>query len=217
MEHKTHLVVMHNGGLRSLVASRLLLSDDMPPRLTFVHLDDGREARLTRRHFVRRQAQALGVTRVTELAVPHLFGHGYGRAPDGGPMGMLTRPQLLLAAVAEAKHQQAEAVIWPVSVNADPHQGALATEQAVLCQHLAEAEAQDADQAPRIETPLIEMSDQQLIELGGQLGVDWQLAWTCTRPGEKPCKACGGCRRRQQAFDKAGVVDTLTQEAAGVR
>lgn len=211
MERKTHLVVLHNGGLRSLVASALLLSDDPPPRLTFVHIDDGREARGTRKAFVRKQAQALGVTRVTELSAPHLFGHGYGRSPDGGPLGMLTRPQLLLAAVAEAKHQQAEAVIWPISSNGDIQQVALATEQAVLCQHLAEAEVDEASQTPRIETPLAEMTDQQVIELGGQLGVDWRLAWTCTRPGEKPCMACSGCRRRGQAFENAGIVDTLLE------
>lgn len=214
MNHKTHLAVLHNGGLRSLVACALLLSDDPPPRLTLIHIDDGREARLTRRNFMRKQAQALGITRVTELTVPHLFGHGYGRAPDGGPLGMLTRPQLLLAALAEARHQQAEAVVWPVSVGGDAQQGALATEQAILCEHLAETEA---EHTPRIETPLVEMTDQQVIELGGQLGVDWKLAWTCARPGEQPCMACAGCRRRSQAFDKAGIVDTLVALAGAGR
>ncbi|MGB0766321.1 MAG: 7-cyano-7-deazaguanine synthase [Phycisphaeraceae bacterium] len=211
MNPKTHLVVLHNGGLHSLVASALLLGDDPAPRLTLVHIDDGREARPTRRHFLRKQALAMNITRVTELSIPHLFGHGYGRAPDGGPLGMLTRPQLLLAALTEAKHQQAEAVVWPVSVGGDPNLGAQATEQAVLCEHLAQSEA---DQVPRIETPLAEMTDQQIIELGGQLGVDWSLAWSCARPGDTPCQACAGCRRRSQAFDKAGIVDTLLEPIA---
>ena len=100
MERKSHLVVLNNGGVRSLVACTLLISDEPAPRLTLVHIDDGRDARLTRRSFMRKQAQALGITRMTELAIPHLFGHGYGRAPDGGPLGQLTRPQLLLAAIA---------------------------------------------------------------------------------------------------------------------
>ena len=208
MERKTHLILMHNGGLRSLVAATLLASDTPAPRLTFVHIDDGRDARITRRNFMRKQALALNVTRITELAIPHLFGHGYGRAPDGGPLGQLTRPQILLAAIAEARHQQAEAVVWPVSVNADATQGALATEQAVLCEHLAQNESESS---PRIETPLAEMTDQQIIELGGQLEVDWSLAWSCVRPGETPCQACGGCRRRHQAFEKAGVIDPLLE------
>lgn len=214
MKHTTHLMVLHNGGLRSLVASALLLADDPAPRLTFLSVDDGRESRLTRRQHVQRQAKAMDVTRITELATPHLFGHGYGRAPDGGPLGLLTRPQLLLAAIAEARQQQAEAVVWPISLNGDAHQGAIATEQAELCQHLADAEA---EQHPRIETPLIEMNDQQVIELGSQLGVDWKLAWTCARPGDKPCMACAGCRRRAQAFDQAGIIDTLIEDKLAAR
>lgn len=214
MDRKSHLVVMNNGGIRSLVASMLLLSDDPTPRLTLVHIDDGRDARLTRRNYMRNQAVALGITRVTELAVPHLFGHGYGRAPDGGPLGQLTRPQLLLAAIAEARYQQAEAVVWPISVNGDATQGAAATEQAVLCEHLAQNEAESS---PRIETPLAEMTDQQVIELGGQLGCDWSLAWSCSRPGETPCQACGACRRRSQAFEKAGVIDPLLEPAGAGR
>ncbi|MEM9348091.1 MAG: 7-cyano-7-deazaguanine synthase [Planctomycetota bacterium] len=210
MDRKPHLVVLHNGGIRSLVASALLLSDEPAPRLTFVHIDDGREARMTRRNFLRKQALALKVTRVTELSVPHLFGHGYGRAPDGGPLGLLTRPQLLLAALAEARYQQAEAVVWPVSVNGDATQGAAATEQAVLCEHLAQNEAESS---PRIETPLAEMTDQQVVELGAQLGCDFSLAWSCSRPGETPCQACGGCRRRSQAFEKAGIIDPLLEPA----
>lgn len=210
MKQTNHLMLLHNGGLRSLVASALLLAEDPSPRLTFLNIDDGRETRRIRRQHVRRQAEAFGVTRMTELSMPHLLGHGYGRAPDGEPLGMLTRPQILFAALAEARYQQAEAVIWPVSVNADGHQGAQATEQVVLCQHLAEAEA---EQQPRIETPLIEMNDQQVIELGSQLGVDWKLAWTCTRPGDLPCMACAGCRRRAQAFDQAGVIDTQIERA----
>jgi len=214
MKHTTHLMVMHNGGLRSLVTCALLLKDEPTPRLTLVHMDDGREARMTRRLAMRKQAKAMGISRITELATPHLFGHGYGRAPDGGPQGQLTRPQLLLAAIAEARYQQAEAVVWPISVNGDPQQGAHATEQAVLCEHLAENEA---PQTPRIETPLMEMTDQQVIELGGQLGVDWSLAWSCARPGDQPCMACAGCRRRSQAFDKAGIIDTLIEPAAASR
>jgi hypothetical protein len=214
MERKSHLVVLNNGGIRSLVACALLLGDEPAPRLTLVHIDDGRDARLARRNFMRKQSLALKISRVTELAIPHLFGHGYGRAPDGGPLGQLTRPQLLLAGIAEARYQQAEAVVWPVSVNGDTGQGALVTEQAVLCEHLAQTEAESA---PRIETPLAEMTDQQIVEVGAQLGVDFTLAWSCVRPGETPCQACGGCRRRSQAFEKAGVIDPLLEPAAAGR
>lgn len=207
-------MILNNGGLRSLVAAALALGEEPRPKVTLLHIDDGREARASRAVLVRKQAKALGVTRVTDLSLPHLYGHGYGRLPDGGPMGVLARPQLLLAAVAEARHQQAGVVVWPASVNGVTRDAALATEQAVLCEHLAQVEQ---TQAPRIETPLVEYTDAQVVELGGQLGVDWRLAWSCVRPGEQPCRACAGCRRRQQAFDRAGQVDTLVQQVAAVR
>ena len=214
MSTTPHVMVLNNGGLRSLVAAALALSDEPRPKVTLLHVDDGREARASRGGLVRKQAKQLGVTRVTELSLPHLYGHGYGRLPDGGPMAVLARPQLLLAAVAEARHQQAGVVVWPVSVNAVTRDAAQATEQAVLCEHLAQVEQ---DPAPRIETPLAEFTDAQVVELGGQLGIDWRLAWSCVRPGEQPCRACAGCRRRQMAFDRAGQVDTQLPQPAGVR
>jgi len=208
------MMVLHNGGLRSLVATALALADDPTPKLTLLHIDDGRDARVTRLTKVRQQASAYEITRITELSVPHLFGHGYGRAPDGGPIGSLSRPQLLLAALTEAIHQQAGVVIWPITANATTKDVAYITEQAMLCEHLAQIEH---EAVPRIDTPLAEMNDQQVIELGAQLGVDWRLTWTCARPGDTPCRACAGCRRRQQAFEKAGVVDTLLEQLAGAR
>jgi len=210
MSTTTHLMILHHGGLRSLVATALAHGDEPKPRLTLLYIDDGRDSRATRRAMMRKQAAFFGINRVTELSMPHLYGHGHGRAPDGGAQGLYVRGQLLLAAMAEARQQQAEAVIWPVSVAGDVKQASLVTEQTVLCEHLAQAEATPA---PRIDSPLAELTDQQVIELGEQLGVDWGLAWSCVRPGEVPCQACSACRRRQQAFDKAGVVDRLLKPA----
>ena len=214
MNTTPHVMILNNGGLRSLVATAIARAQDPAPRLTLLHIDDGREARATRIVHVRRQAKNLGVTRITELSIPHLYGHGYGQLPDGGPMGVLARPQLLLAALAEARHQQAGSVVWPISVNGQTREAAQATEQAMLCEHLAQTEQEPA---PRIDTPLAEFTDQQVIELGGQLEVDWTLAWCCNRPGERPCRACAGCRRRHTAFDRAGIVDTLVEQVAAVR
>lgn len=210
MSGTTHHLILNNGGLRSAVATALAQGEEPKPRLTLLYIDDGRDCRATRRAMMRKQSVSFGITRVTELSMPHLYGHGYGRAPDGGPLGLYVRGQVLLAGLAEARQQQAEAVVWPVSVAGDVKAAGLVTEQTVLCEHLAQAEASPS---PRIDSPLAELTDQQIIELGEQLGVDWALAWSCVRPGEVPCQACSACRRRQQAFDKAGVVDTLLKPA----
>lgn len=208
------MMVMNAGGLRSLVATGLVMAEEPKPRVTLLFVDDGRDSRSTRRAMMRKQSAFFGITRVTELAAGHLYGHGHGRAPDGGPVGLFVRGQLLLAGLAEARQQQSGVVVWPVSVAGDVKAGGLATEQAVLCEQLASAEASPS---PRIDTPLAEMTDQQVIELGEQLAVDWSLSWSCVRPGEQPCQACSACRRRQQAFDKAGVVDTLLKPVGAGR
>jgi 7-cyano-7-deazaguanine synthase len=218
MAQRPHVMLLSSGGLRSLVATALTLANHDTVRLTLLHVDDGREATLTRQRYLDHQVEHFAIGRVRHLQLPHAYGHQYGHGPGGEPMGTLVHPQLLCAALAEARWQQAGRLIWPAACNAEAQGMACLSEQLLLCQHLAEAEAADM---PTIEAPLLEMSDQQVVELGGQLDVPWDLAWSCLGQGERPCQACPGCRRRRAAFDAAGIVDTAVsmtpnrQPAAG--
>ena len=204
-------MLLSSGGLRSLVALGLTLANHEALRLTLLHVRDGRDNGGARQEHAIAQAEHFGIARVTELHLPHAYGHGYGRGPGGEPLGTLVPPQMLLMALAEARWQQAARVIWPVSVNAESRSLAQASEQMQLCRHLAEAEAGGM---PEIEAPLLEMSDQQVIELGAQLDVPWRLAWSCLGQGERPCRTCTGCRRRKAAFEAAGIVDPAEDLAA---
>jgi 7-cyano-7-deazaguanine synthase in queuosine biosynthesis len=112
------------------------------------------------------------------------------------------------AALAEARWQQASRIIWPLSCQAEPRAMARISEQMLLCQHLAEAEVSDP---PALEAPLLEMSDQQIVELGGQLNVAWPLGWSCLGQSDRPCHTCPACRRRRAAFEAAGIVDTAAR------
>ena len=205
---KPHAIVLNSGGLRSLVATALVLAEDEPVRVTLLHVLDGRESVERRREYVRQQAEGFGISRLTEVNCKQYYGHGYGRDAEGRPRGTLVGPRLLLTGLAEAKFQSAQRVVWPIAVDGQDREAARATEQALLCGHLVNAEEPFEDRtAPRVVTPLLEMTDAQVVELGAQLGVDWRLAWSCSRGGERACGACPGCRRRRAAFDKAGVVD----------
>ena len=206
-----HLAILSSGGLRSLIATLLARQEPGKVRITLIHILDGRDNAVTRLAYVRHQAEALGITRVTEIDLPHLFGRGYGSGAttgqEGQPLGTLVVPQMLTVATAYARQAQAECVIWPVSAGpagGDPRAVARATEQTVLCGHLADLEGVPM---PAIETPLLEYNDQQLIELGGQLAAPWNLAWSCFGSGDRPCRTCFACRRRRTAFDEAGVLD----------
>lgn len=191
--------------MRSLVATALTLANHEGIRLTLLYIHDGRDNAITRREHVRHQAGHYGIGRVTEIDLPHAYGHGHGRGPGGEPMGTLVPPRLLLAALAEARWQQAEQLIWPLSVNAETRAMAKASEQLQLCRYLAETEGTPM---PELTAPLLEMSDQQVVELGAQLQVPWQLAWSCFEQAEHPCRTCTACRRRKAAFEAAGIVDS---------
>ena len=201
-----HVAILNSGGLRSLVATALTCSSGEKLRITLLHVLDGRENTATRLEYVRRQAEFFSIYHVHEIKMPHLFGHGFGKSPTGEPMGTLASAQILIAALGHARFNQAEKIIWPASFNCEPKAMAKATEQILLCEHLAQIEGSPM---PALNDPLLEMTDQQIIELGGQLQVPWRLAWSCTNQNKSPCRTCPACRRRKNAFEKAGVIDPV--------
>jgi 7-cyano-7-deazaguanine synthase len=207
-----HALILHSGGPRSLVATALMIENDEKTRLSLLYINDGRDNAPHRLDYTHRQAEHFAVTRVQQLDMPHLYGHGQGKNPDGAPMGPLVVPQVLLASLASARLHQAGHVIWPASFNADIKAIAKATEQVILADQSGDADLGDT---PRIDTPLLELSDHQLIELGEELQVPWAFSWSCVGSAELPCRACPGCRRRKAAFQTAGVIDPI-EKPAGV-
>ncbi len=202
---RPHHLVLSTGGLRSLVAATLARHDEPSPRLTLLHIADGRENLSPRRHHLRLQAEWLECKTVTELPLPHLFPKHGERTEGGQPIGTLVLPQLLLIGLAHARSIQAQSVIYPGCVNQDPTALAVAAEQLQLCEHLAGTATAPM---PTLEAPLLELSDAQVIELGGQLGVPWHAAWSCQANSNVPCQACIPCHRRRKAFEAAKLIDT---------
>ncbi len=205
-----HALILHSGGPRSLVATALAIENDEKTRLSLLNIQDGRDNARHRLDHVHSQAEHFNITRVYELDLPHLYGHGQGKGPDSEPMGPLVAPQILLAALASARLYQAARVIWPASFNADFSAVAKATEQTILADQSGDLDIGDA---PHIDTPLLELNDQQVIELGEELNVPWALSWSCQGSAELPCRACPGCRRRKAAFQSAGVIDPIEKPA----
>ncbi len=205
-----HALILHSGGLRSLVATALTLENDDKARLTLLHLNDGRDNTYNRLDHVHRQAEHFAITRVNEMDLAHLYGHGHGKGPEGEPMGAFVVPQLLLAALSHARFQQAQQVIWPVSFDGNVKAMAQATEQAILADQFGDFEQGGA---PHIVTPLLELTDRQVIELGAELDVPWEQSWSCLGQADIPCRACPGCRRRKAAFQASGMVDPIERKA----
>ena len=55
--------------------------------------------------------------------------------------------------------------------------------------------------------PLLYMSKDDIIRKGSQLGVPYNITWSCYKGEEKHCGTCPTCRARKVAFDLAGEVD----------
>jgi 7-cyano-7-deazaguanine synthase in queuosine biosynthesis len=203
-----HAVILVGGGLRSLVATSAVVLEEPKPRVTLLYFRDGRSNTAARAAYVKKQAEYFEINRVVEVSLPRL--------EDGGASGQqgsdvavvpLLRPQILLTGMAQALAFKADRLIWPVQSGADFTVVSKLTEQVTLAMHLMQLEAFTNTKLPVVETPLLDLSDQQLIELGVQMGVPWELGWTCLLRGQEPCRVCDACRRRQAGFDSAGLWD----------
>lgn len=59
----------------------------------------------------------------------------------------------------------------------------------------------------QLETPLMDLSDGDVVKLGMRFGVPFEKTWTCTGAGPRPCDQCEPCKARARAFIEAGLPD----------
>ena len=59
----------------------------------------------------------------------------------------------------------------------------------------------------RIEAPFVNMPKSEVVRIGLELGVPYELTWSCYEGGEKPCGKCGTCIDRAAAFQANHVED----------
>ncbi len=61
----------------------------------------------------------------------------------------------------------------------------------------------------RIQTPLLDLTKRQIVELGLSLGVDYAITLSCYDPSAEgvACGHCDACRLRLKGFSEAGATD----------
>lgn len=77
---------------------------------------------------------------------------------------------------------------------------------------MAKAIYEGSGQQIHIEAPFVNMTKKDIVKLGLELNVPYELTWSCYEGGEKPCGICGTCRDRIEAFKANNITDPLLME-----
>jgi 7-cyano-7-deazaguanine synthase len=67
-----------------------------------------------------------------------------------------------------------------------------------------------------IEAPFINLTKAQILKMGKEYGVPFELTWSCLRGGRFHCGKCSGCKHRIKAFREAGIRDPTIYEGSGI-
>ena len=65
----------------------------------------------------------------------------------------------------------------------------------------------------RIVAPFIDKSKAQVVASGHEIGVPFELTWSCYAGHDKACGVCGTCIDRRKAFAANGLTDPIEYEA----
>jgi 7-cyano-7-deazaguanine synthase len=60
--------------------------------------------------------------------------------------------------------------------------------------------------------PFVHMDKGDIARRGYELGVPFELTWTCYQGKEKHCGKCGACYERKEAFAKHAIPDPTEYE-----
>lgn len=83
----------------------------------------------------------------------------------------------------------------------------------VFNQAMGEAIWEGSGHQLKIEAPFVNMNKGEIVKLGLELKVPYELTWSCYEGGEKPCGRCGTCIDRAKAFAANGIPDpALTRD-----
>ena len=58
-------------------------------------------------------------------------------------------------------------------------------------------------------TPLINLSKKEIVEMGINMDIPFDLTWSCYKQEDTPCRKCDSCAFRSRGFSQAGIIDPL--------
>lgn len=64
----------------------------------------------------------------------------------------------------------------------------------------------------KLEAPFVNENKAGIVKKGIELGVPYELTWSCYEGREEPCGECGTCIDRVKAFEENGIEDPLIKK-----
>lgn len=218
-------VVCVSGGMDSAVTAALTAQEH---ELAFLHADYGQRTEAKERECFERLADHMHVERRLVVAFPVLRAIGGSSltdrriavredAPVAGVVPTSYVPfrnaHLLAAATSWAEVLGAVAIavgaVWEDSSGYPDCRPEFyrAFEAAI-------AAGTRPDTRLRILTPVIHQSKADIVRRGLELGVPFELTWSCYQAEERACGRCESCRLRLAGFERAAAADPIAYQAA---
>lgn len=66
-----------------------------------------------------------------------------------------------------------------------------------------------------VRSPFDGITKADIVKIGADLGVPFELTYSCYKGGKNHCGKCGTCRERREAFESAGVPDPTKYDGKG--
>jgi 7-cyano-7-deazaguanine synthase len=213
---KAPAIVLSSGGLHSLVVAGLASREH---RLGLLHFKDGRASAKQAAdafdrqvaHFKPLRSWSIDASYFRQMSLPpEAAGLVTSTGSDASAaLVPLRELQFLAIAAGFAQQMRAAVIFWGIQYE---QRAADALARSVELVHVANQllELMAPESPVLIKTPLMGLEDQQVIELGFQMSLPFNLSWSCQLPNnEAPCMACPACARRTRAFRAAQLPDPL--------
>jgi 7-cyano-7-deazaguanine synthase len=213
---KAPAIVLSSGGLHSLVSAGLASREY---RVGLLHLKDGRASAKQAAdafdrqvaHFKPLRSWSIDTSYFRHMSLPPEAAGLVSSTGSDAQAALVPLRELQLLAIAAGFAQQlrASVIFWGIQYE---QRAADALARSVEVVHVVNQllELMAPENPILVKTPLMGLEDQQVIELGYQIGLPFNLSWSCQLPNnETPCMSCPACARRTRAFRAAQLVDPL--------
>jgi hypothetical protein len=187
-----------------LTPRRLIISDGSPPALAALALQDRPDQAILWVPTIARPAAPRCLTVIARQAAHFRIDRtmGPGASPSEQPavrgnhdLTALEEAQVLIDAIITAVELQCSRVVWPCQAGLDLERMAKLHEVVMCAAHLASLDATSKNLAPDIRTPVLDCTDEQVVDLIVSSGASTSLAWRCDHDAPQPCGGCNSCRR----------------------